>query len=561
MIQKLKSKAALKSWSKLLACSLSGVTFVVQPALAQNSIGAGSLLQQAEPRLVPAPLPNGTKLQIDPAPTTVLPQSEAFTVKQFEIVGNTVFSTPTLKALIADEEGQLLTLPKLGELTSRITMYYRSQGYPLARAIVPAQTISSGVVRIQVIEANYGKISLDNQTAVSDAVLSAALSPLQSGQVIDQKTLDKALLQIGDVPGVVLVATLEPGAQIGTSDLTLSLSPGQYAKGNLVVDNSGSSLTGRDRVGATLNLFNPLQHGDTFSLSGISSGSGMNYARAFYEILLNTQGFRVGGSFSALKYETGAAKGKADVQSFWGKQTLLRSRTSNVYTQFQLDKITLRDHVGTAQTDRHLDTLTASLLGDMWDSYLAGAVSTWNVSWTSGRLAFYDAAAAMANADTTKTQGSFSKANVSLARLQSFSAKRSIYFMIAGQWASRNLDSSQKMLVGGPNTVRAYDVGALSGDTAFIAVAEWRQEMGARWGGNLQSLAFIESAHVTVNKKLWPQATALNSANLSGIGVGLNWVGPQWNTKSHVATALGSKSPLLPNNNSWRLWLEVSKRI
>lgn len=561
MTHKLTPPTALKPWLRVLAYGVSAATFTLQPALAQNAPGAGSLLQQAEPRLAPLPSPAGTGLQIEPAPAPALPPSDPFLVQRIEITGNSVFSTPALLALVAQAQGQRLTLPQLGELTSRITAYYRSRGYPLARAIIPAQTIAEGVVRIQVVEANYGKIRLENASAVADAVFAAALAPLQSGQVIDQTALDQALLKIGDVPGVVVGATLEPGAQVGSSDLLVSLTPGPAVTGNVVLDNNGNRFTGRSRIGATLNLLNPLQHGDVLSLSVLSSGSGMNYTRVAYETLLNAQGFRLGGSYSALKYAMGVPDGTAQVQSLWAKHTLLRSRTSNVYAQLQFDKFILRDHAATVQTDRHMDNLTASLAGDLRDAFLAGAVNTWSASWTGGRIGFDDAAAALANAGTTNTQGRFSKVNVSLSRLQNLSASSAVYLAVSGQWASGNLDSSQKMLAGGPYTVRAYDMGAVSGDTGYLAVAEWRQDMGPAWGGQWQALAFIDSARVTVNKNLWPQATAANSATLSGAGVGLNWAGPQWSAKSYLATALGPTPALVPTNNAWRVWIEVSRRF
>jgi len=561
MISKLTPQPALKLGSRVFACGLAAATLVLQPALAQSVPGSGSLLQQAEPRLAPLPLPNGTGLQIDTAPTPALPRSVPFWVQRIEITGNTVFSTPTLLALVAQAEGQRLSLPQLGELTSRITSHYRSQGYPLARAIIPAQTIDTGVVRMEVIEAKYGKISLDNKSAMTDAVLSAALAPLQSGQVIEQTTLDEALLHLGDVPGVVLSATLEPGAQVGTSDLILSLTPGPFATGNAFFDNNGNSYTGRLRAGATLNLLNPLQRGDVLTLSGLSSVSGMNYARAAYEILLNAQGLRLGGASSALKYDMGVANGTAEVHSLWAKQTLQRSRASNFYAQLQFDRAFLRDHAGSAQTDRYLESVTASLAGDLRDAFLAGAVSTWSASWTDGRLAFEDAAAALVNAGTANTQGQFSKGNMSLSRLQSLSAERAVYVAVSGQWAGGNLDSSQKISAGGPTMVRAYDTDALSGDTGYLAVAEWRQDMGPAWEGQWQALVFIDTARVTVNKNLWPQATAANSATLSGAGVGLNWAGSHWIAKSYLATALGPTPALVPGNNEWRAWVEVSRRF
>ncbi|PUA19125.1 POTRA domain-containing protein [Glaciimonas sp. PCH181] len=55
-----------------------------------------------------------------------------------------MFDTAVLHALVADAEGQTMSLSRLDELVARISNYYHSKGYPLARAIVPAQSIVSG---------------------------------------------------------------------------------------------------------------------------------------------------------------------------------------------------------------------------------------------------------------------------------------------------------------------------------------------------------------------------------------------------------------------------------
>jgi hemolysin activation/secretion protein len=561
MTEKLTTKPTLKLLPQVLIFSVYSAAIVLQPALAQNSFGAGSLLQQAEPRLVPLPLPSVTGLQIDPILTPGFPRSAPFWVQRIEFSGNTVFSTPTLQALVAEAQGQQLTLPQVGEMASRITSFYRSQGYPLARAIIPAQTIMNGVLRIEVIEASYGKISLDNKSAVADSLIASALAHLISGQVIDQVTLDKGLLQISDIPGVLVDATLQSGSQIGTSDLILTLKSGQAVTGNAVIDNNGSSLTGRARVGVTVNMLNPLQHGDVLSISGLSSEGGMKYSRASYDSLMKGQGFRIGGSYSSLKYDMDVTSGTAEVKSLWAKQTLQRGRASNVFAQLQLDQLKLRDHAGVALTDRHLSNLTASLVGDFQDTFFDGAVNSWSVSWTSGKLGFDDDAAALANASTTNTQGHFSKTNANFTHQQNFNANSAIYLAVSGQWASGNLDSSQKMLIGGPTSVRAYDVGVISADESYLTVAEWRQELGTSFGGQLQAVAFIDSARLKVNKKLWPQATAVNIANLEGAGIGLNFLGVPWNAKSYLATAVGPKSSLISTNKVWRAWMEISRQF
>ena len=535
-------------------------------AQATTPPGAGAILLQIQSVIPPTPAPSGTGLIIERQDDAKLPPSAPFLVKTIQIAGNTLFSAATLHALVADAQGKSLTLSQLDELAARITGYYHSHDYPLARAIIPAQTIQSGIVRIEIIEARYGKISIDNRSRVNDPLLQATISPLQSGQVIGQTELDRALLLLSDIPGVIVAATLKPGETVGTSDLLVNTAPGPAVSGNVVLDNYGNRFTGRARIGATLNVINPLRHGDILTVSGLSSGAGMNYGRIGYESLLNGRGTRLGGAYSALRYTLGEplaslnANGTARIQSLWAKHPLVRSRDVNLYGQIQYDRLQLRDHIDASviRNDRHLNNWTLSLAGDARDAFLSNAVSSWNVGWTSGRVGFDDTAAQLADAGSAKTQGNFSKLNVNLARLQSLGPSNGLYLAFSSQWANTNLDPSQKMSAGGPYTVRAYDTGAVSGDTGYLGSIELRHNLGAGWGGQLQAVAFVDRARVTVNKNPWVAGT--NSATLSGAGLGLNWTGPnQWSVRAHIAKPIDSSPGLVAGNASARAWIEIRK--
>jgi hypothetical protein len=65
--------------------------------------GAGSILQQTQPLLPPAPSPTGTGLAIEQPGGATLPASAPFPVKLIQITGNTAFDTATLHTLVAPE--------------------------------------------------------------------------------------------------------------------------------------------------------------------------------------------------------------------------------------------------------------------------------------------------------------------------------------------------------------------------------------------------------------------------------------------------------------------------
>src|SRR5580658_2784923 len=246
-------------WTRELAATL-GICLMPASVFAAEPFvpSAGSILQQTQPVLPPAPSETGTGLNIEQPGGGTLPPSAPFAVKSFELSGNTVFDAPTLHALIAGAEGQNLTLPQLGRIAARITEYYRSHGYPLDRAIIPAQSIRDGVVRIEIIEARYGQIALDNRSRVVDALLQATLAPLQSGQAIGDAALDRALLLLGDIPGVAVDASLKPGAMVGTSDLQVQTAATQAVTGSVALDNDGNHYTGTAELRGTVNVVDPM---------------------------------------------------------------------------------------------------------------------------------------------------------------------------------------------------------------------------------------------------------------------------------------------------------------
>ena len=548
-----------------LAAALVIVLLPLTVHTAETVPGAGSILQQTQPALPPAPSSSGTGLAIEQPGGSTLPPSAPFLINGIQLSGNSAFASATLHALIAEAEGRSLTLQQLGQVVSRISDYYHSHGYPLARAIIPAQTIQGGLVRVEVIEARYGRVELVNRSRVVDALLQTTLATLQPGQAVAQAPLDHALMLLSDVPGVAVGATLMPGQTVGTSDLQVDTTPTSAVTGNLALDNYGNRYTGRARLGGTVSLIDPARVGDTLSLSGLASDD-MNYGSLSYEALLDGAGTRLGGAYSALHYILGDplaaldGHGSAEVESLWLKHPFVRTPDVNFYGQIQYDHKQLDDAIGASDlhTDRHLNDVTASLAGDLRDGLLTGGVNTWSLGWTSGRLGFDDASAQLADAETANTQGRFSLWNANVSRLQRVSQSNSLYVAISGQWSNANLDPAEKMVAGGPYTVRAYDMGILSGDSGILASAELRHELGVLLRGPLQLVAFADTEHLTINHSVW--AGGPNSATLSGAGLGLNWSWPgKWSAKACVAAPVGARPALISDNDSVRVWLALSK--
>lgn len=536
---------------------------------------AGSILQELKPQPDAPPSKGDNILRTQPAPGAGLPFTAAFDVKQINITGNTRFDTPTLHALVASVEGRRLTLDQLDAAVGVLTEFYRRAGYPLARAIIPAQTIENGVVTVQVLEASLGEVLLDNRSAVDTDLLKAPLSVLQRGDVITQAGLNRALRLLSDVPGIVPGALLKPGQEVGTSDLAVEVMPGARARGDVLLDNHGSRYTGRQRINANLQWFNPLQGGDVLSLSALSSGSGLNYARLSYERPLDGLGSYAGAAASSLRYTLGdtaaalQAHGSARQGSVWLRRYLLRSEAGNVGLRLQYEPLTLRDDVDTTATfnDRQLHLWSVEAQADAPDNWLGGGYSSASLALRSGRVRFDNAQAQSDDALTAGVQGQFSHAGLTLTRTQALGPSTNLALSFNGQWAQGNLDASQKFSVGGARNVRAYESGVLSGDSGQSLSLELRHMLpmptsifGNANTGQWQAVAFWDGGRVKINQQPWT-TTSANQALIRGAGLGLNWQGPgQWRARITYARSLGNTPAQLAGSASRHqsAWLELA---
>lgn len=101
-----------------------------------------------------------------------------------------------------------------------------------------------------------------------------------------------------------------------------------------------------------------------------------------------------------------------------------------------------------------------------------------------------------------------------------------LFANFSGQSASKNLDSSEKFILGGPNGVRAYPGSEGSGDSGWLANVEARYDLPGTALGSLQLIAFYDTGSIKLHDDTKDIAIATytqqNVYRLSGWGLGLN---------------------------------------
>ena len=547
---------------------LSFALLALSPSLyAQQLPGAGSQIQQIPPAPALQRAPPEIRIERGTPPAISGAAEAKILVRSLRVTGARAYSEADLIAITGFTPGTQLTLTELRGLASKITAHYAKNGYFVAQAFLPAQDIKDNTITIAVSEGQYGKIILRNQTNLSDAQANRMLDGLNSGDPITNEPLENRLLLLSDIPGVNVKSTLVPGAVPGSSDLIVDLTPGKRVSGSVDFDNAGNRYTGEYRVGATVNLNNPLGLGDVASLRAVTSGSGLNYARASYQVPFGRA--TVGVAYSKLHYELGKefaplrANGEADVASIYGIYTLVRSRDTNLYAQLGYDAKTFQDRIDSipSVTDRKIGVLTTSLYGNHRDNLGGGGLNTFSLGLSAGKLDIQTPAALAADAVTARSNGHYNKFAFSAARLQRVTDAVSLYGSIGGQVASKNLDSSEKMELGGMYGVRAYPVGEAMGDQGYLVNVEARlllPNTSQSYPGQVHLIGFVDGGSVTIHKNPWTAGD--NQRNLGAYGVGASWSDPgNFLIRTYYARKLGNENAISAPDKSGRFWIQAIK--
>lgn len=541
------------------AASLGLISLAV-PVLAAAP-DAGQTLRDITP-VLPEVRRTIPSLRIDGDDTAQAADSTRFLVRRIRVVGSKAFKAEELEALVADWTGKELSLADLRAASRKLTAFYRSKGYLLARAHIPAQQVRDGIVTMSIVKGTLGKVRVGGgASAVPDRAVDLAAT-LPTGEPLMTADTNRLLLLLSDMPGIAGVdASLRPGEQVGSSDLDVALKMSPALEGELSLDNHGGQATGAYRATAMVSANNLAGLGDRLQLAVVQSDDGLTYGRLAWDGLLSTTGLRLGASYSRMRYELGAAfanlnaYGTAETAALYGSYPLVRDLDTNLALSFALEDRRLDDRIGATATETDKRALVASLgLGWDWTDQLgSGGRNALRLTAFAGDLRIETPAALAIDAASARTQGRYDKVVFRASRVQALMPETQLYFALNGQWAGKNLDSSEKFSIGGATAVRAYPVGEANGDTGWLATLELRRQLTPA----LQGIAFYDAGEVRFNREVF--AAGSNQRRLAGYGIGglMQWgdfslrATAAWRDTG-AATAESERKPRLWGQAAWR---------
>lgn len=498
-------------------------------AQAQTPPDAGALQQQSEQGRQPV-LPRKA-VPDKPAEPAAMPARTGViaTVKLFRFVGNTLLTAEQLAPAVAGYLNRPLDYAALQAAAAAVASAYREAGW-VVRAYLPRQDITEGIVTIQIVEAVFGSVHFEGDVSKRmsrEQIVRTFDVQQQAGAPLNAERLDRALLLADDLPGVNVAGSLRKGTKERETDLVLKVADEPLIMGDATLDNTGARATGRERLAVNLNLNSPLGLGDLLSANLLHT-EGSDYLRLGATAPIGPNGWRVGLNTSALSYKLVAsefsalnAKGTSDSVGLEASYPLIRSRLKNLYFIANADRKSFDNQSLGATTTRYkANTLAIGLAGNLFDNLGGGGANSASLTLVEGDLNLDGSPNQAADAVTASTAGRYSKLRYAASRQQVLTQELSFFAVLSGQWASKNLDSSEKFYLGGASGVRAYPVNEGGGAKGQLVNLElrWRLPEGFTLTG------FYDYGQLTVNRNnSFAGAPAINSYSLQGRGLSLAW--------------------------------------
>mgnify|MGYP001811231369 CR=1 FL=1 len=115
-----------------------------------------------------------------PAPEQAPPPEQA--ESKLTVAGNTVFSADDLAKLWAGLEGSEVSLAQIYQVRDKLTAHYRNAGYVLSQAVVPAQRIRGGEMRLEVVEGFINAVKFEGDFTDRLGLLAAMAANIKASR-------------------------------------------------------------------------------------------------------------------------------------------------------------------------------------------------------------------------------------------------------------------------------------------------------------------------------------------------------------------------------------------
>lgn len=439
------------------------------------------LLQEQQQRLEDLRQLPGNRPQLESAPVE---DERCFDIGQIRLDGANLLSQADQAHILEPFSGQCLGVGKLNELLKAITQFYIDRGYVTSRAYLPQQDLSSGELRVIVVE---GRLEgLDSSELASDRELVMGF-PGQTGEVLNLRELEQLVDQLNRLPSRQAQLELVPGQEVGDSRVRLQGQRSKPWRAGLSRNNDGQESTGEQQWGLNFDWDSPLGLADQLSLRATRDAVSDSYRHSHSQSLIYQVPYgwwNFSYSYSQSYYRTQSEgngfifdqDGDSKTHALRGERVLHRDAVSKTALSLGVSHLRSNNFILGNRIDTSSTRLSEAQLGFNHGRRIGTAFVNADIGWQRGIGAF-DAQRA-GDPKGSQPVARYNKYSLTLSYLQPFELwgeSFSFDSLAYGQKSEDVLFSPQRISIGGLSSVRGFKEESLSGDTGGY----WRNQL--RW--------------------------------------------------------------------------------
>lgn len=217
----------------------------------------------------------------NPASNTGAGESTSNVLRDIEFSPSAYLDEQDLAIIKARYIGQPLTKLLAEAIQKDVTAAYAAKDVALAKAIIGKSDLSTGTLVIELFEAKFGELNFNSKIA-SDRYYRWRLG-VNSGDVADNRLLDKRLRRLALTDQVVFDAQMSPGKARGQTDLTINTNESEKFVFDASINNYGSAAGSRERALLSFRINGLTRANDPLVLTASPSKDspyvGLSYAR------------------------------------------------------------------------------------------------------------------------------------------------------------------------------------------------------------------------------------------------------------------------------------------
>jgi len=392
-----------------------------------------------------------------------------FDIRQITLQQATLITPDKQAKLVAPYINQCLSLARINQLVRVISEWYVQRGYITSRAFLTEQNLSHGILTITVLEGRLEEIRLQGDRSRQ---LKMAF-PTGAGRILNLRDIEQGMEQINRLRTTPVQIEIIPSAKPGYSIVNLTSTPEFPLTLGLNMDNSGQRTTGTGQLSASLVGNDLLGIADRWFVSGGRSSAFSDWRDA--------QNFQAGVSvpygYGLLDYSYSwsnyHSRFNANNFDWYSNGDNISNRLSGSWVLFRNGQIKTGVQLGLSHYVSHnwlnqtllqssSRKLTSLQIGFNHTQKVAGGVATLNPMLSRG-MPWFDAESDSGKNDAIP-KAQFRKWSISSSYQRPVTQKMWWLSSLYAQWSPDRLYGSERLTMGGENSVRGYKEQYLSGD-------------------------------------------------------------------------------------------------